>query len=552
METKVESENVIEPMVSRHVGVSESLGEGKKTEMTQDEFHLASLGYKQEFFRSLGLFENWAATFTSMNFVSGIPVLFGWVMYTGGPTAAFSNWTMVGGLSLIVSMSMAEIAAALPTAGGIYYWSFRLGGAEWGPFLAWMTGWWNFCGWVTVVPGVQQGATNFLISALEINYPNATVLTQGWFAWLLTSIGMLFAMVPNVISQKILKLYFRFAVIIFHVLLVMYYIWFPIAAHQKGGFQTREGVFNHIYNGINLGEEKQASDAYCWIISILFGAWVFYGYDASVHICEETENASVIVAKGMVYSTASAWLASIPTLILVLFCMQDFDGIINGTYSNNWAEYLVQLIGPNGAVAILALLWVDSTCATASCFMSAQRVTYAISRDNILPGSKYFKILSKDRKMPVNAAILVCALSIAITTAVIGSTVAFSAITATATIATNVSYLIPIIARHTVGRKTFEPAKWNLGRWSILCAIVSAAYISFLFVVLLLPQLYPVTAQTLNYAPIMIGAITVISVAGWWLPFGVGGRAWFKGPQRTISEEEVAGAIVADLDYGKL
>ena len=69
-----------------------------------------------------------------MNFVSGIPVLFGFVMYTGGPTAAFSNWTMVGGLSFIVSLSMAEIAAALPTAGGIYYWSFRLGGPEWGYF----------------------------------------------------------------------------------------------------------------------------------------------------------------------------------------------------------------------------------------------------------------------------------------------------------------------------------------------------------------------------------------------------------------------------------
>jgi amino acid transporter len=39
---------------------------------------------------------------------------------------------MVGGLSFIVSLSMAEIAAALPTAGGIYYWSYHLGGTEWG------------------------------------------------------------------------------------------------------------------------------------------------------------------------------------------------------------------------------------------------------------------------------------------------------------------------------------------------------------------------------------------------------------------------------------
>jgi amino acid transporter len=192
-------------------------------------------------------------------------------------------------------------------------------------------------------------------------------------------------------------------------------------------------------------------------------------------------------------STLSAWLLSIPTLIIVLFCMQDFEGIISASYSNNWAEYLVQLVGPKGAVAILSILWVDSTCATASCFLSAQRVTFAISRDGVLPFSKYFRRLNKN-KIPVNAAFLVCGLSIAITCAVIGSTVAFTAITATATIATNFSYLIPIVARHTVGRKTFQPAEWNLGKWSPVLGLISGLYIMFLFVVLLLPQLYPVTS----------------------------------------------------------
>ena len=158
---------------------------------TRDEYNLATLGYKQEFLRSLGLFENWAATFTSMNFVSGIPVLFGWVMYTGGPKAAFANWTMVGGLSSIVSLVLAEvsrgegrgkaagtrchfvcmakqrqIAAALPTAGGIYYryWSYRLGGEEWGPFLSWMTGWWPDGSVLFPESSKAQPTSSFLLS----------------------------------------------------------------------------------------------------------------------------------------------------------------------------------------------------------------------------------------------------------------------------------------------------------------------------------------------------------------------------------------------------
>lgn len=216
-----------------------------------------------------------------MNFVSGIPVLFGFIMYTGGPQVAFANWTMIGGLACIVSLSMAEIAAALPTAGGIYFWAYRLGGDDYGPFLSWMTAWWNWMGWVFIVPGVQQGSTNFLLSALELQYPDATILSKGWFSWILTSAGIMLAMIPNIVSERVLKLYFRFAIFIFFSIFSLYWVWFPIAAATSGHFQPRSFAFSHFYNGINFGPEKQGSDAYCWIVGSLFGAWVFYGY---VHI----------------------------------------------------------------------------------------------------------------------------------------------------------------------------------------------------------------------------------------------------------------------------
>ena len=49
---------------------------------------------------------------------------------------------------------------------------------------------------------------------------------------------------------------------------------FPIAAAKDGHFQSRAGVFNHFYNGINEGDSMQASDSYTWVIGVLFGAWV--------------------------------------------------------------------------------------------------------------------------------------------------------------------------------------------------------------------------------------------------------------------------------------
>jgi amino acid transporter len=154
---------------------------------------------------------------------------------------------------------------------------------------------------------------------------------------------------------------------------------------------------------------------------------------------------------------------------------------------------LVQLVGPKGASAILILIWFDGVLCTGVCVLSAQRITYAIARDGVLPFSKTFSKLGKNH-LPINAALIVALLSIAINAAVIGSTVAFSAITAAATIGTNLSYLIPIVARHTVGRKDFVPAKWNLGKLSAPIALVASCYICFLAVILMLPQLYPVAS----------------------------------------------------------
>jgi hypothetical protein len=85
------------------------------------------------------------------------------------------------------------------------------------------------------------------------------------------------------------------------------------------------------------------------------------------------------------------------------------------------------------------------------------------------------------------------------------------------------------------------PAKWNLGQFLLPFAVVASVYISSLFAVLLLPQLYPVTAQTLNYAPICIGAITIVSVVGRIFPKR-GGRHWFKGPIKRITDEELRSA----------
>src|SRR5213075_2438812 len=61
-----------------------------------------------------------------------------------GPSANSIGWPIVSVFTLTVAMSMAEIASAYPTAGGLYFWAFRLGGRKWG----WTTAWLNMVGQV--------------------------------------------------------------------------------------------------------------------------------------------------------------------------------------------------------------------------------------------------------------------------------------------------------------------------------------------------------------------------------------------------------------------
>src|SRR5215472_17719475 len=109
----------------------------KEELIAQDIKRLHGLGYAQELFRTMGGFSNFAISFTIISVLSGCLTLF----YTGITTSGFAagslGWPLVTIFVVIVALGMAELASAYPTAGGLYYWSSKLGfrgrgGPGWG------------------------------------------------------------------------------------------------------------------------------------------------------------------------------------------------------------------------------------------------------------------------------------------------------------------------------------------------------------------------------------------------------------------------------------
>ncbi|KAK2974862.1 hypothetical protein RJ640_021930 [Escallonia rubra] len=105
-----------------------------------DDSRLNQLGYKQELGRRLSALANFSVTFSIISVLTGITTLFGNGLTYGGPMTMVYGWPIVGLLTLSVGLSMAEICSAYPTSGGLYFWSAKLCGDDWGPFASWLTG----------------------------------------------------------------------------------------------------------------------------------------------------------------------------------------------------------------------------------------------------------------------------------------------------------------------------------------------------------------------------------------------------------------------------
>src|SRR3984957_7405907 len=148
--------------------------------LSADEQTLADLGYKQELKRGWSGFSNFAISFSIISILAGCFTTYGQAWVNGGPIAISIGWAVISMFILLVAFSMAELASAMPTAGGIYYWASKLGGPGWG----WFTGWFNLIGLVAVVASVVYVSGIFLVNLLGLysvhfifNFPKAAGLT---------------------------------------------------------------------------------------------------------------------------------------------------------------------------------------------------------------------------------------------------------------------------------------------------------------------------------------------------------------------------------------
>jgi amino acid transporter len=517
-------------------------------DLTEDEQHLAKLGYRQDLNRSWSGFSNFAISFSIISILAGCFTNFGAGFNNGGPISISWSWPILSVFILIIGFTMSELVSAYPTSGGIYWWASKLGGPKAGFF----TGWLNLMGLIAVTAGVAYGCATFIdltISTWSTSYADNYSLTRVFITFLIVLVG---AAVLNIFSSHLMALMNNVSVW-WHVAgasgIVLILLLVP-DQHQSFSY-----VFTERFNNSGFSAGSTTNFGFFFAIipfGFLLTQYTITGFDASAHLSEETSSAAKAAAKGIWRSIFYSALGGYVLLLCVVFAIPNAaDGSPDnaGVGGGGVAYIFVQAMGTNWAGLVLFIsASAQFFCAT-SCMTSASRMTFAFSRDGAIPGSKRWSALTPNR-VPANAVMLVGVVAAIVTLPAlikvnIGTAeapliipVAFYAVTSIAVIGLYLAFAIPIWLRFRHG-ENFEVGSWNNGNkypWMNPIAVAEIVIVSIYLMLPFVPGAVPwhdgFAWKYVNYAPIVtIGALVALAI--WW---SVSAKNWFTGPKHTIDE----------------
>jgi amino acid transporter len=529
----------------------------REEKIRQDVHDLHGLGYAQELFRTMGGFSNFAISFSIISILTGAVILFDYGLAWGGPAASTIGWPLVSVFTLLIAASMAEIASAYPTAGGLYYWSSRMKNKDWG----WWTAWFNLAGQVAIVAGIDFAAASFVNSAIVTPILSNFDLTYGNGSMFLGTLvsGQLLTMAVLLVIQLVLNIAgirivakLNDASVWWHIgtVLVIVGALFLISSGKAHSTlspfaiapQDTTGSASVFGGVLNLGPAAGYALPFAFLFSLLQAQWTYTGYDASAHVAEETIGARLSSAWGVFISVAVSAVVGYIVLLGLVTHLPPLDQVFNCNpataplcsqyYGGNAVVFttLTYNLGALGNWLGAAIAVAMSLCGLAS-VAAAGRMLFAFSRDHGVPASGWLRRVSHRHRTPANAIVGIVVFSYLLTNAafIFGGGTAIAIVTAISTIALYWAYGVPIFLGVFGKQEWRDHAVWKLGRFSRPIALVSVAWIALISVLFL----WPTSGNAFTWLAyvVFLGFLLVYYFA--WA------RRRFKGPVVEVGELEL-------------
>ncbi|KAJ3552055.1 hypothetical protein NP233_g12961 [Leucocoprinus birnbaumii] len=423
---------------------------------------------------------------------------------------------------------MAELASAMPTSAGLYYFSAKLAPPEWAPMISWITAWTNVTGQILLVCSIDFTLAQMITTGIAVGSDGRVVLGPG------PTFGILLALLASqaIVVPANSRFLARISVIT-GIVNVSTTIAVSIALIVLPGSERTpaKDAFGLLTN--NSGWQN---DGWAFVLSFTSAMWCLTGYDASAHISEELSDAARSAPVAIIAGVLGTQTLGLLLYIGASFASSNLQRILDSDLPMPMGQVYLDTFGKKGMLAVWSMCifvgWVNGVTQS----VDASRVTFAVARDNALPGSRWWKQIHPVTRTPVYAVWLVLAVS-AVLGVIVWSDTALSSLAGATVVGLYTSYAVPILLRITSGHKDFKPGPFTLGRFSRPIGAIAVAWSFFADVMLLFPLNPRInSSQDMNFAVVIVVIVFTISALSWILS----ARKWFTGPIPNITADEIA------------
>lgn len=511
----------IEPVASRAT-------EATINKLSDADKALAEMGYAPVFKREFSLWSCFSFALSISGLFATVTTTFYYPLVAGGAASAVWMWLIGGSGALCLALSIAEIVSSYPTSGGMYFTIKYLVPEKHVPIWAWINGWMNLIGQIAGSASSVYGAAQMLLAIVSIAKDATYYPTQGHVIGVMAALTIVHASINTLSTAWLNRLTRTYAV--FHIaILIAACITLLVMQKDK---HSAEYAFTHV----------EAQTGWTPGFSFLFGSlapnWAMTDYDATAHIAEEAKNPAIIVPKAIAMALSFTYVAGFLFNVVLVFCMGDPQVLLDSPVGQPVAQLYWNVMGKGGAIFFTtsAFIIMNFVCITA--MQAGSRTVWAFSRDQMLPLSRVWYKIWHRTNTPVIAVWIYALCCVLINLIGLGSYITIAAVFEICAICLDWSYCLPIIFKLMYNR--FEKGPWNLGRWSFILNVWAILWTAVVSVIFLFPLTIPVTADSMNYAIVIMVFVGIISMLYWY----VAGRHYYYGPR--VRAHLVDGEIVND------
>jgi amino acid transporter len=432
---------------------------------------LHHFGYVQSLRRTLGPYGSFAIAFSMISISTAIFFLLPSLFATAGAAGVWLWIPCAAGVFLIV-LVYAHLAARIPITGFAYQWNSRLIN----PHYGWFTGYTALLAFIAGTAATAVALATVFASDIWTSPTHGDIV-------LFAGVAMAVAAIINIVSIRAVSavnnvgVFFEIASSVFAAALLFFGAIFFF--HHDAGF--------HIL--VSTQRTSGGSLWYGFVLAALLPLYCFIGWEGAADLAEETNDPRSVTPFAMIRANYVSVAASLFMIIGFLIAIPNGIGALLGQ-PKNALIYIFQ--SHFGAVAA-GILQVMVFLAIFSCVLAnmvvATRLTFALSRDKMLPGSGLLGRVNTTTHTPIASIVLVAVVGIGIN--LLSAGIAANVVSI-ASVAYYFVYALTVSGAIYAHRKRLMPAHrpgdFSLGRWFVPVTVVALAYAAGVIVIALAPH----------------------------------------------------------------